>query len=148
MCGEWRDIYPFKKNCVLRKDIRQRKIFWGGFYSLILCLCCFPVLSIVLHSVQQRPQSQIPKVKTRPQSQSQFFTWQGTIGCPVSARPYLESVYKLLFLFLSCPKSVIGHPELTEKTGFWLIDCRNDRQTNRVYKQTLISPQITQIWKK
>ena len=31
------------------------------------------------------------------------------------------------FLFLSCPKSVIGHPESIEKTGFRLKDSRNDR---------------------
>ena len=31
------------------------------------------------------------------------------------------------FLFLSCPKSVIGRPESIEKTGFRLKDCRNDR---------------------
>ncbi len=30
----------------------------------------------------------------------------------------LVSVYKLLFIFLSYPKSVVGYPELTEKTGF------------------------------
>jgi hypothetical protein len=28
--------------------------------------------------------------------------------------------------FLSCPKSVVGHPELIEKTGFPSKDCGND----------------------
>ena len=45
------------------------------------------------------------------------------------------------FLLLSCPKSVIGHPELIEKTGFRLKDCRNDRQRYWLYTQILNSNQ-------
>ncbi len=35
-------------------------------------------------------------------------------------------MYKLPFLFLSCPKSVVGHPELIKNTGFPPKDCGND----------------------
>ncbi|HDH53161.1 MAG TPA: hypothetical protein ENH24_01590 [Nitrospirae bacterium] len=38
---------------------------------------------------------------------------------------------------MSCLKPVIGHAEPIGKTGFRLKDCRDDRQTNRVYTQTL-----------
>ncbi len=47
------------------------------------------------------------------------------------------SVYKLSFLFLSCPKpapavskqgSVVGHPELIKKTGFPPKDLPTGRQ--------------------
>jgi hypothetical protein len=46
------------------------------------------------------------------------------------------SVYKYAF---SVMPDLIRHPEGIEKTGFRLKDCRNDRQTKRVYKQTLYS---------
>ncbi len=39
---------------------------------------------------------------------------------------------------MSCPKSVIGHPETIKKTGFPIKDFGNDGQINRVYTQTLI----------
>ncbi len=39
-------------------------------------------------------------------------------GAFVSVSLYLESVYKLLFLIVSFPKSLIGNPEAFEKTGF------------------------------
>jgi hypothetical protein len=51
---------------------------------------------------------------------------------------YLKSIHKVPFLFSSCPKLVIGHPELAKKTGFPIKDFGNDRQTNRVYGQELI----------
>jgi hypothetical protein len=38
---------------------------------------------------------------------------------------------------LSCPKLVIGHPEAFGKTGFPIKDLENDRQTIRLYTQTL-----------
>jgi hypothetical protein len=39
---------------------------------------------------------------------------------------YLKSIHKVPFLFSSCPKLVIGHPELAKKTGFPIKDFGND----------------------
>ena len=55
-----------------------------------------------------------------------------------------ESLCIIYRFFLSCPKPdpavskqglVIGHPEVNEKTGFRLKDCRNDEQRNRLISQ-------------
>ena len=42
-------------------------------------------------------------------------------------------------LFLSCPKSVIGHIEGVEKNRFRHKDCRNDRQTKKFFREALCS---------
>ncbi|GBE00660.1 hypothetical protein BMS3Bbin06_01317 [bacterium BMS3Bbin06] len=45
---------------------------------------------------------------------------------PPSSILYIVSVYKLPFFILVMSRKRSGHPELIEKTGFRLKDCRND----------------------